>query len=745
MNNNPHIENSQAVIAGVGQLDVGRDFTQIGVQNINQHDPSAVWKQKYPNTNPYPKPNFFADSREDELADVHTRLQGESCLVLVNGTGGIGKTSIAAAFCADHAEEFDHIVWVHCENTIRNALIRSPLFGRLFPPGHFAPGTPEDVIFEQILAQLASAPGRNLLVLDNANDGADLIATRTRLESLRGWSVLLTSRADRTGLPERKIGTLTPERARNLFCKYFPPASEQTELLDRLLGAIGRHTLLTECLAKHLADRLEKGKTASLQNLCDGLTATGALTLPRAGSVKVDWHNHPEVSPDALLDALFSLSELDSEAQGLLLRLSLLPAEPQSLTKVLYPLFSVTDEAAETAFDARLDALARSGWLEFFTGKGYRVHPLAGEALRRKLPHGYEDCDDLVERLIALLGSKEVHLDRRLELCEAARSVAGQIAGAANGRVAALLFYLFDSEFAAGNFTDTERLMTEAALIFEAARDMQNHSVSLTRLGTYFQDIGNFERALEFFEKNNRLKEGFYAANPNDEEMKHGLAISYERLGDLWRLRGDLDRALEFFKKRCTIAEELYVASPSERLKYGLAISYDKLGDLWHKLGDFDRALEFFEKYNHFTEELCAANPRNEDLKDGLAVSYGRFGELWQKRGDFDHALEFFKKYNQLSEELYAANPRNERLKNALAISYYKLAGIYEHQGDLEKAFDFYGKDLKLTEEAFLNNPRSAQLREYMGISFRKMGRILEKMGRHSEAAGWLEKAKELE
>lgn len=742
--NTPPIENSRNVVAGIGQLDVRGDM-HVG-DYILHHDPTAVWKQKYPNTNPYPKPNFFADSREDELTDVHTRLQGESCLVLVNGTGGIGKTSIASAYCADHAEEFDHIVWVHCENTIRNALIRSPLFGRLFPPGHFGPGTPEDVLFDQILSQLASAPGRNLLVLDNANDGADLIATRTRLEGLRGWAVLLTSRADRTGLPERKIGTLTPERARNLFCMYFPPASEQTELLDRLLGAIGWHTLLTECLAKHLADRLEKGKTASLQTLCDSLTATSALTLPRAGSVKVDWHNHPEVSPDALLDALFSLAELDPEAQALLLRLSLLPAEPQSLTKVLYPLFGVTNEAAEATFDARLDALARSGWLEFFSGEGYRVHPLAGEALRRQLPHGYEECKDLVERLIDLMGSEEVHLDQRLDLCDAARSVIGRIAGAANGRVALLCGYLADTEFTTGNFADTERLMSEAARIFGAAGDIGNHCTALGRLGNYFQNIGDFDRALEFFEKRSTINEELYVSNPLSEAMKRGVAISYMKLGELLQKLEDFNRALEFFEKGASHFEELYEASPgNEDIKNGLAVSYEKLGNLWQKRDEFDRALEFFEKYNKLSDELYAANPLWEKHKIDLAISYFKLGNLCQIRGDFDRALEFFVKETELFEELYASNARNERLKNGLAVSYSRLAGIYVHQGDLEKALNLYTKSLKLAEEAFLNNPRSAELRKNIRIAFREMGNILEKMGRHSEAAGWFEKAKALE
>ncbi|MFN4255214.1 MAG: hypothetical protein ACK4Q5_09435, partial [Saprospiraceae bacterium] len=562
MNGNLHIENSQNAVAGIGQLNVGGGM-YVGATIHHHTAPTPIWEQKFPNIPPYPKPLFFGDSRTDELADVHARLRGDQCLVLVNGMGGIGKTSVAAAFCKDFEAEFACIVWMHCGGSVREAFLRSPLFGRLFPAGSFQPGTSDEDIFGAMLAQMASAPGRKLLVLDNANDGDDLIANRRRLEALPGWAVLITSRAEATGLPERKIGTLPLDRARALFCKHYPPAATQTALLDRLLVAIGCHTLLLEIIAKQLAERQRKGKTAELQYLCDRLERDGLLALPHPDAVKVDWQNHPPAPPEALLDALFDLAALPPDAQATLLWLAMLPAEPQPLPR-LYLLFGVAEGGPEeTAFDARVDGLARSGWLECLPDTaGYRMHPLASEAVRRRLPHGYDDCAALVERLITLLGEAETHLETRLDLCEAARTVAARLSGAGNGRVATLLFHLADTEFTAGNYNDTERLLTEAAAMFEAVGEMQNHAVALERLGRFFQNLGDFDRALAFFEKQTDLFEELYAANPRNEGLKNGLAISYEKLGDLWQKRGDFDRALAFFEKHNQFNEELYAANP---------------------------------------------------------------------------------------------------------------------------------------------------------------------------------------
>ncbi|MEZ4942912.1 MAG: hypothetical protein R3D58_18720 [Saprospiraceae bacterium] len=707
-----------------------------------QADTNAVWRDKYPNTNPYPKPRFFRDSRADDLAAVREQLQGDRCLVLVNGTGGIGKTSVAAAFCADHAADFNCIVWMHCENRVREAFLRSPLYSRLFAPGAFAPGTPEDTIFEAMLARFASAPeGPKLLVLDNANDGDELVLHERRLRNLAGWAVLVTSRAEDTGLPYRRIGTLPPERAHTLFCDHFPPAAAQPELLERLLAAIGYHTLLVECLAKHLANRLAKGKNADVQALCDSLSQDGVLELPKSGAVKVGWQNHPPAAPDALLDALFTLEKLDAPAQQLLQQLALLPAEPQPLT-LLYTLFSLEDETEASAiFDARLEALARSGWLEFYPGEGYRLHPVPGAVVRRRLLPDFESCGGLVQQLRSMLADQTIHLERRLELCDAAHSVAGYLAGEAQSPVASLHVHLADTEYDSGNFSDTERLLQEAAWIYEAAGDFKGQSWVFERLGRYHQTCGDFDAALEFFEKYRALQEQFYEVEPDDEWVKNNLAISYEKLGNLWQKRGDFDRALDYFEKRSQLGEELYASNPrNESLKHGLAISYGKLGELWQKRGDFDRALDYFEKWSQLGEALYASTPRNESLKNGLAISYEKLGALWQDKGDFDRALDYFEKDAKLTEELYATNPRNESLKNNLAISYEKLGDVYLKTNDFKQAETYYSKCHELCKALCAANPQNITLIDELAVSNFKLGALYTAMGKPAQARPFFEK-----
>ncbi len=50
--------------------------------------------------------------REAELGDLHRRLFDKKQVVLVNGMGGIGKTTLAQVYTAKYWDEYRHVAWV---------------------------------------------------------------------------------------------------------------------------------------------------------------------------------------------------------------------------------------------------------------------------------------------------------------------------------------------------------------------------------------------------------------------------------------------------------------------------------------------------------------------------------------------------------------------------------------------------------------------------------------------------------
>ena len=90
---------------------------------------------------------------------------------------------------------------------------------------------------------------------------------------------------------------------------------------------------------------------------------------------------------------------------------------------------------------------------------------------------------------------------------------------------------------------------------------------------------------------------------------------------------GNLEKALEYYERQNNFEQELSIKHPQNlSFKNGLAISYSKLGDTQSSLGNIKKALKYFEEHSHIAEELYSSNPQNVTFKQTLAISYERLG-----------------------------------------------------------------------------------------------------------------------
>ena len=68
-------------------------------------------------------PEFFL-GRDTDLDAVHENLfSGENLLLLVNGEGGIGKTTFAAKYWQRYESQYCHLAWVFTGNNLLDALL----------------------------------------------------------------------------------------------------------------------------------------------------------------------------------------------------------------------------------------------------------------------------------------------------------------------------------------------------------------------------------------------------------------------------------------------------------------------------------------------------------------------------------------------------------------------------------------------------------------------------------------------
>lgn len=69
-------------------------------------------------------------AREDELARIHTALQGDGSrkVVVLHGLGGIGKTQLAIAYAKRHKDNYSAMFWLNIkdEDTLKQSFAKVP-------------------------------------------------------------------------------------------------------------------------------------------------------------------------------------------------------------------------------------------------------------------------------------------------------------------------------------------------------------------------------------------------------------------------------------------------------------------------------------------------------------------------------------------------------------------------------------------------------------------------------------------
>lgn len=681
------------------QINMGDDSTYIE----NQHLPLEPIPHAL---TPLPfLPEFFV-GRENDLTTIHARLcaPNGNMLLLVNGDGGVGKTSLAAKYMLEYQDKYSHIAWVLSEKSIANALLLV-----LAPP--------LKVVFDDhmntaqrlhvLLTKMANLQKPCLLVVDNANELNDLEANYQQLRRCNNFHLLLTTRIRNfSSASTFSIEGLPETDALQLFEKYYRPlAADEQALFLRIRTAVGANTLVLELFAKTLALKNQlKHNAYTLADLLTDLQQRGLLQLPAPQPVHTDYQSMSgqirHETPEAIIGTMYDLAELNPEEMAMLSVFAVLPAERISFDtlQILLP--------DSPQLNTHLPQLAQKGWIEFSkadtdTSAAFKCSPVVQEVVKSKNQNLSADCALLIDVLNKKLAYQ-----------------------------AGVGHFLNASYFEALVFAR----YAEAALASSLKPDSKL-SVLADRVGRYYQTTGNLERALFFYNKGAQIDEALCSAEPNNSEFKDGLAISYSKLGETYGSLGNLKQALTFFKKQNQLAAELHTAHPQDlSFKKGLAISYSKLGNTHSALGNLEKALTFFDYDLKLSIELYAAHPQDVKFKNDLANSYEILGNTYSALGNQAQALAFFKKSTALMEDLYAAHPQDVKFKNDLGTSYFKLGETYSVLGDLEQALTFFDDETTLFKELHASYPLNASFKNRLAISYGKLGEMHRELGNLEEA-----------
>ena len=137
--------------------------------------------------------------READLLGIHDRLfTPGSNMLLLNGEGGLGKTSLAARYFDRYKADYAHVAWVTSNKNLVDAVLTlaSPL-GLTENETFRQLDTPQRI--EALLTAMSNLPRPCLLVIDNANELEDLEAYYPQLQRCSNFHILFTTRITEYG------------------------------------------------------------------------------------------------------------------------------------------------------------------------------------------------------------------------------------------------------------------------------------------------------------------------------------------------------------------------------------------------------------------------------------------------------------------------------------------------------------------------------------------------------------------
>jgi len=195
-------------------------------------------------------------------------------------------------------------------------------------------------------------------------------------------------------------------------------------------------------------------------------------------------------------------------------------------------------------------------------------------------------------------------------------------------------------------------------------------NVSVNSIGNIYQELEQYNRAIENFQKSLSL----------EEELGNirGMAINYQNIGECQEEQGKLEEALQSF--RIALAYDEEIASNS-----GIAICKNSVARIYIKQENSEDALDILEPTLVIAENTGDKNiisavlmnlgwalmkqgrypEANVKLTDALAMSskhqlsrnmsenYSLLSQLEEKRGRYDKALEYFTKAEELEDQIY--------------------------------------------------------------------------------------------
>ncbi len=645
--------------------------------------------------------------RADDLAEIRDKLVQNKQVVLVNGMGGIGKTTLAQMYLTEHYKDYKHLIWVgiNSDDFVADFINTAGLKESLQVP---VEGKTKKEIFDLLITRIKEIihqeNEQSLMILDNVEE--EIVNYRDYLPHPPDWHILATSRHKVEYFNIIELDFLKEDQAVELFKLYYSRTNISDSEIRQIVRELEYHTLTIEILAKTAQnDGLDLQKT--IRTLAENYSAE---VITRHANRKI-------IKITSYLSTIFDKSKLSEAELWLLKMFYFLPPQFHSfptISTILAPIIADT----EINLQRILSNLVAKGWLlNNETTHEYRLHRIIGDVIKHSTDLPYSEISPLIESLSNLLSldqAKDNPIDKfpwvifGKNLLSKDSFNQEPLVGKLQNNLALVLQDL-------GEYGGAKELLEKAKKSAEKnfGKDHPDTAVRYSNLATVLKDLGDYEGAKELLEKAKISDEKNFGENhPN-------TAIRYSNLAMVLKALGNYGGAKELLEKAKKSAEKNFGGDHPTT-----AISYSNLATVLQALGDYGGAKELLEKVKILDEKNFGEDhPRT-------AVSYSNLGLVLKYLGDYGGAKELLEKAKISDEKNFGED------HPITAGSYLNLAMVLKDLGEYGGAKELLEKAKNLAEKNFgEDHPTTA-------ISYSNLATVLQVLGEYAGAKELLERAK---
>ena len=554
-----------------------------------------------------PKPCRYFCGRDRELSELHIMLN-EHSKVFLQGIPGIGKSELTKAYVQNFKKDYTNIIYINYSGNLKNDIVDLDFLE------DFNANESEKERFRRHHRYLRSLKDDSLIIVDNFNTVA---ADEELLSIVLKYScrILFTTRSRFDEYDTYTIGEMSDDDLLGLMGNLYSEAENHSTILSEIIHTVHNHTFAVELSARlleigilnpnELLEKLQKEKAAMNDADVIGVKKDGK-------SSKATYYNH--------IHTLFSLYELSELETNVMRNLTLAPHN--GISAKLFALWMKL-ESMNTVND-----LIERGFVQPLPGRMILLHPMIKEVAADETKPSVVNCSTLLNSIhtICLHHGYDVMyyqqlfgmIDTIIELIE-------------NDDMKSFLLFLEDvfpymekyeysqfrqrivekmslllSDNSVGTVSDRALLLDYRAVLEtkpSKAIQYENRAIAMiteinagnaalvsnlyTNLGTFYQNSGNIELAVESMESAIQIAKDYNIVESHDN------IVRINNYASLLVDSGQPYRALWVLNNLCSLIKSYY---SDKSIDY--AITRERMGRFYSYLGDKRQA------YIHFKTAL---------------------------------------------------------------------------------------------------------------------------------------------